>query len=156
MQDSHLDGLDLEPSLKNILDQDTLRWVFVGGKGGVGKTTSSCSIAVQFAARRRNVLLISTDPAHNLSDAFSQRFSAEPTLVNGFSNLFAMEIDPSVSRWMDDSMAQAPGAGDLQKMVLDMVQAIPGIDEAMSFAELMKQVDKMEYDIVRSECCSYG
>lgn len=128
----------------------------VCGTGGVGKTTTSCCLAVQLAKVRPNVLVVSTDPAHNLSDAFGQKFGREPVKVNGFDNLFCMEVDSSGEQeWEAIEAAQASqglasdglesGVGSIMK---DLMTSVPGIDEAMAFAELMKMVQEMNYSTI--------
>ncbi|CAL8577590.1 Golgi to ER traffic-related protein [Xanthoria parietina] len=148
------DSDNLEPSLQSIISQKSLRWIFVGGKGGVGKTTTSCSLAIQLAKVRKSVLLISTDPAHNLSDAFSQKFGKEARLIDGFTNLSAMEIDPNGSiqdllkeggEGAEQAMQEMGGIGS---MMQDLAFSIPGVDEAMSFAEVLKQVKSLSYELI--------
>ncbi|KAI4145987.1 MAG: hypothetical protein LQ341_002210 [Variospora aurantia] len=148
------DSDTLEPSLQSIISQKSLRWIFVGGKGGVGKTTTSCSLAIQLAKVRKSVLLISTDPAHNLSDAFNQKFGKDARLIDGFTNLSAMEIDPNGSiqdllkeggEGAEQAMQEMGGIGS---MMQDLAFSIPGVDEAMSFAEVLKQVKSLSYELI--------
>ncbi|EDO18484.1 hypothetical protein Kpol_1032p81 [Vanderwaltozyma polyspora DSM 70294] len=149
--------LTVDPNLHSLINSTTHRWIFVGGKGGVGKTTSSCSIAIQMALSQpsKQFLLISTDPAHNLSDAFGEKFGKDARKVTGMDNLSCMEIDPSAAlNDMNDmavSRANENGNGGdglsdiLQGGALaDLTGSIPGIDEALSFMEVMKHIKNQE------------
>lgn len=169
VEDDDDDEFGLDPTLEWVEQSDSLHWIFVGGKGGVGKTTVSCSLSIQLAKRRpdKRILLISTDPAHNVSDALSIKIGSEPTTVPGVPNLQAMEIDSKANMQSlmggkggedatSDPTANNPLSGTpfgqiINQLLPDLKDAsssMPGIDEAMSFAEIMQNVNNMQYDIV--------
>ena len=81
--------------LKEILAKKDLRYLFLGGKGGVGKTISASAIAIELTKHFERVLIVSTDPAHSLSDCFDFDLSGgEPVLIEGVKgNLYGMELE---------------------------------------------------------------
>ena len=80
-------------SLEFFLERAT-RFLFFTGKGGVGKTSLACSIAVRLADRGERVLLVSTDPASNLDEVLETDLTGGPKQIAAAPGLEAMNIDP--------------------------------------------------------------
>ena len=94
--------------------------IFVGGKGGVGKTTVAAAIALSFAAANRRVLLISTDPAHSVRDVFRGRLPKRPRVVE----LDAAAAFAARAKEFESALETLDGG------VPDLIKlAPPGIDE---------------------------
>lgn len=132
--------------------------IFVGGKGGVGKSTSAAAIAWQAAKQGYKTLLISTDPAHNLGDIFGQTIGGKVTELGAC--LHALEVDPEVEtdKYIKGVKANIKGMVHSSMMEevhrqLDTARASPGADEAALFDKLISIIleerdnfDKLIFD----------
>ena len=111
------------------------RLAFVGGKGGVGKTTIAAAFGVAAAERGRRCLLVSTDPAHSLADVFGKAIGSDETLLA--ERLWGLEIDPqgevdqhiaSVKRQMKTLVH--PKMYDAVEQQIELARLAPGTLEA--------------------------
>ncbi|RPJ96407.1 arsenical pump-driving ATPase [Rummeliibacillus sp. TYF005] len=104
------------------------KYVFFTGKGGVGKTSVASSLAYSVANDQKRVLLISTDPASNLQDIFNQPLTNEPSLIQGTTSLYALNLDPVQAANDYKEQVIAPYRGKLPDV------AIQSMEEQMSGA----------------------
>ena len=150
------------------------RLLLFGGKGGVGKTTTSTATAVHLADCGFKVLLVSSDPAHSTSDSLDCEIGTEPTPIEGVNGLYGLEMDPEsklssilpkLGNMVDgmNSGGGLQGLGGLGMMfdsgakeemeeikseVKTSEMILPGLDEALAFDELLKHVEDPNWDVI--------
>lgn len=140
------------------MDVLTKRIIFVGGKGGVGKSTSAAAIAMKLANDGHKTLLVSTDPAHNIGDIFNQSIGGKIKEVT--YNLHALEIDPEIEtanyiKGVKENIKGMVHSGMIEEVhrQLDTAKSSPGADEAALFDKLISIIleegtnfDKLVFD----------
>jgi arsenite-transporting ATPase len=128
-------------------------FVLYGGKGGVGKTTMATASALRLAREGHETLVVSTDPAHSLSDSLEVELSGEPTEIR--DHLWGVEVDPqdgidryqelfdTLNEELDDAGIRTTEEGDLFASGV-----MPGSDELAALEGLATYVDTEQYDRV--------
>jgi len=135
------------------LKEDALKLILFGGKGGVGKTTCASSAGL-YLANDFKTLLISTDPAHSLSDSLGQEIGSEIKEVKGAKNLSALEIsaEKALSKFKIKYETQIRKILDtstyLDQEDIDSIFSlpIPGIDEVMGFKTIVDLIEEAKFD----------
>ncbi len=137
------------------LDQANKRVLMFGGKGGVGKTTSSAAAALHYARAGRRTLIVSSDLTPSLSDIFETEIGPTEKPVPGLENLHALEIDPDevMRRWkikFGPEIYQAASAlVDLPyDELVDYVALAPGIQEEFMLDYILEHVRDGRYDVI--------
>ena len=135
------------------------QFVFVGGKGGVGKTSSSSALAISMSDAGLRTLVVSTDPAHSLGDALDVNLSSgHVTPITTETNLWALEIDVDQAIEEFQSMAQSLNTEKLAESLgvpRDIIEALgisdlasiftnppPGVDEIVALTKIFQYADE--------------
>ena len=97
-------------------------FLFFTGKGGVGKTSLSCATAIYLARQGKKVLLVSTDPASNVGQVFSQTIGNKIIAIDGVAGLSALEIDPQLAAQQYRERIVGPVRGQLPDFVVKSIE----------------------------------
>jgi arsenite-transporting ATPase len=98
------------------------RNVLFTGKGGVGKTSIACAIAVSLVAAGKRVLLVSTDPASNLDEVLETHLGMKPTPIADLTGLHAMNVDPEEAARLYRERVVGPYRESLPKSAVDNIE----------------------------------
>ena len=127
-------------------------FIFLGGKGGVGKTSLASSLAIFAANQGIDTLIISTDPAHSLSDSLDQEIGSDEIPINTFDNLWALEIDSEKAAAEYKAMLDASGSNEMFNQFLgeDDITGLtpPGTDETVAFAKVLEFIENPTHELL--------
>lgn len=137
-------------------------YILYGGKGGVGKTTCAAATGYKLANEGHKTLVVSTDPAHSISDSFDTDVPSEPVEV--LENLWAVEVEPeeAMEEYRDtveavpESFSQGLSAlgidsdemGDNVAGLFDDALGAPGSDEAAAMYKFIEYMDSDKWEYV--------
>ncbi len=135
-----------------------MRVLLFTGKGGVGKTTASAATASLAASRGLKTLVVSTDPAHSLADAFGVPLAGEPTEVDAsWPGLYGQQVDTQKRFEQSWREVQRYLLAVLEEAGVDALEAeeltvLPGAEEVLALLEVRNQVASGRWDLVVVDC----
>jgi arsenite/tail-anchored protein-transporting ATPase len=135
------------------------RTILYTGKGGVGKTSVAAATARRCAAAGLSTVVLSTDPAHSLSDSLEAELGGEPVQVA--PNLFGQEVQAqeemernwdSVQDWLGDLLAER----GVDTISAEELTVPPGMDELFSLLQIKRHHEEGRFDCVIVDCAPTG
>lgn len=132
-----------------------MRILLFTGKGGVGKTTLAAATATALADEGRKTLVVSTDPAHSLADAYGCRLGSEPSEVD--TCLHAAQIDSRAlvdTAWQDlrGRLRTALAGAGLDALDAEELTVVPGVDELLALSEVRRLAESGPWANVVVDC----
>ena len=137
----------------------TPRTILYTGKGGVGKTSVAAATALATARSGLRTVVMSTDPAHSLSDSLETELGPQPVAVG--DNLWAQEVQAetemerhwqAVQRWLGGLLSDR----GVDRILAEELTVPPGMDEIFSLLQLKAHHESGEFDVVVVDCAPTG
>ena len=135
------------------------RTILYTGKGGVGKTSVAAATARRCAAAGLRTVVLSTDPAHSLSDSLESDLGSSPTVCG--DNLWGQEVQAqeererhweAVQEWMGDILSER----GVDRIAAEELTVPPGMDELFSLLQIKRHHESGEFDAIVVDCAPTG
>src|SRR2546427_7706640 len=152
-------GLIREVGLKYNRPLMTPRTILYTGKGGVGKTSVAASTALAIARRGYRTVVLSTDPAHSLSDSLETQLGPAPVLVA--DNLWGQEVQAeaemernwqAVQGWLTAVLSDR----GVDRILAEELTVPPGMDEIFALLQLKRHYESDEFEVIVVDCAPTG